>query len=163
MVGRRYGPYRRRVAAAVWHDWAERVERGHHYGLDNVSYTGGAPEVHCVFWGSLRDKLGAARCCTACEQVGASLNGRACRCRAFTGWLWCGACLTRAFEQPVPRGHTALLYLYQGELAVGGSGPSRGTAVQAPRLVILDDGDLVRTHAVGAPARFLLPLGTAAT
>ncbi len=62
----------------------------------------------------------------------------------------------RTFEQPVPRGHTALLYVYQGELAVGGSGPSRGRAIRAPRLAILKDGDVVCAHAVGEPARFLL-------
>jgi len=69
----------------------------------------------------------------------------------------------RTFEQPVPRGHTALLYVHQGEVAVGGAGPAGGTAVPSPRLAILKDGDVVRTHAGGAPARFLLlsaqPLG----
>ena len=62
----------------------------------------------------------------------------------------------RTFEQPVPRGHTALLYVYQGEVAVGGPDPSRGSAVGAPRLAVLSDGDVVRVHAGGAPARFLL-------
>jgi redox-sensitive bicupin YhaK (pirin superfamily) len=62
----------------------------------------------------------------------------------------------RTFEQPVPRGHTGLLYVYQGEVSVGGAGPARGTAVQSPRLAILKDGDVVRVHAGGAPARFLL-------
>jgi redox-sensitive bicupin YhaK (pirin superfamily) len=63
----------------------------------------------------------------------------------------------RSFEQPVPRGHTALLYVFQGEVVVGGAGPSRGAAaVPSPRLVILKDGDVVRVHASGAPARFLL-------
>jgi quercetin 2,3-dioxygenase len=61
-----------------------------------------------------------------------------------------------SFEQPVPRGHTALLYVYQGEVAVGGAGPGRGAAIPAPRLAILKDGDVVRAHAAGAPARFLL-------
>lgn len=28
---------------------------GHHDGLDNVTPTGGARQVHCVFWGSLRE------------------------------------------------------------------------------------------------------------
>ncbi|HTN53018.1 MAG TPA: pirin family protein [Anaeromyxobacter sp.] len=62
-----------------------------------------------------------------------------------------------AFEQPVPRGHTALLYVYQGEVVVGGAGPGRGrSAVRAPRLAILQDGDVVRAHAGEGPARFLL-------
>jgi redox-sensitive bicupin YhaK (pirin superfamily) len=62
----------------------------------------------------------------------------------------------RTFEQPVPRGHTGLLYVYQGEVSVGGAGTARGNAVQSPRLAILKDGDVVRVHAGGAPARFLL-------
>jgi hypothetical protein len=61
-----------------------------------------------------------------------------------------------SLEQPVPRGHTAFLYVFQGEVTVGGSGPARGTAIPAPRLAILKDGDVVRVHAGGAPARFLL-------
>lgn len=69
----------------------------------------------------------------------------------------------RSFEQPVTRGHTALLYVFQGQLQVGGAGPSRGAAIGAPRLVILGDGDVVRVHASGGDARFLLlsaqPLG----
>ena len=62
----------------------------------------------------------------------------------------------RTFEQPVPKGHTALLYVYQGEIRVGGATASRGPAVGSPRLVILGDGDVVRVHAGAAPARFLL-------
>ncbi|HET8725760.1 MAG TPA: pirin family protein [Anaeromyxobacteraceae bacterium] len=60
------------------------------------------------------------------------------------------------FEQPVPRGHTALLYPFQGEIAVGGGGPYRGSAIRGPRLVILSDGDVVRVHAPSGAARFLL-------
>jgi redox-sensitive bicupin YhaK (pirin superfamily) len=52
-------------------------------------------------------------------------------------------------DQPVPRGHTGLLYVYQGEVTVG------GRPVPSPRLAILGDGDLVRVEA-SAPARFLL-------
>ncbi len=61
------------------------------------------------------------------------------------------------FEQPVPRGHTALLYVFQGEVTVGAARPARGSpAVRAPQLAILKDGEVVRAHAGGAPARFLL-------
>lgn len=60
-----------------------------------------------------------------------------------------------SFEQPVPRGHTALLYVFSGEVAAGGAG--KGTrAIAGPRLVVLDDGDVVRVHAPDGPARFLL-------
>jgi redox-sensitive bicupin YhaK (pirin superfamily) len=61
----------------------------------------------------------------------------------------------RTFEQPVPRGHTALLYVFRGEVTVGGARPT-GPVVSAPRLAILKDGDVVRVHAGSAPARFLL-------
>jgi redox-sensitive bicupin YhaK (pirin superfamily) len=60
------------------------------------------------------------------------------------------------FEQPVPRGHTALLYVFQGEVAVGGWPSGAADAIPAPRLVILGDGDVVRVRAPAGPARFLL-------
>jgi redox-sensitive bicupin YhaK (pirin superfamily) len=60
------------------------------------------------------------------------------------------------FEQPVPAGHTALLYVFQGEVTVGGGDPAHGKPVGAVRLVVLKDGDVVRVHAGAAPARFLL-------
>jgi len=60
------------------------------------------------------------------------------------------------FEQPVARGHTALLYAYQGEVSVGAASAGRGRAVPSPRLAILSDGDVVRVHAPASPARFLL-------
>ncbi|HET7825243.1 MAG TPA: pirin family protein [Anaeromyxobacter sp.] len=66
-----------------------------------------------------------------------------------------------SFEQPVPRGHAALLYVFRGEIAVGGA--RAGRPVAAPSLAILADGDVVRARAGSAPARFLLlsaqPLG----
>jgi len=67
------------------------------------------------------------------------------------------------FEQPVPRGHTALAYVFRGEVILGRTGTARGTTVAAPRLVVLGDGDVVRMRAGAGPARFLLlsgqPLG----
>lgn len=62
----------------------------------------------------------------------------------------------RTFEQPVPKGHTALVYVFEGEVQVGGAAPARGPAVPSPRLLVLGDGDVVRVHAAGGPARFLL-------
>jgi redox-sensitive bicupin YhaK (pirin superfamily) len=61
-----------------------------------------------------------------------------------------------SFEQPVPPGHTAILYVFQGNITVGGSAGGRGGAIPSPRLVVLGDGDVVRVHAGGTPARFLL-------
>jgi redox-sensitive bicupin YhaK (pirin superfamily) len=67
----------------------------------------------------------------------------------------------RTFEQPVPRGHTALAYVFRGEVAFGeGARP-----VAATRLAILGDGDVVRARTGETPGRFLLlsgkPLGEA--
>jgi len=65
----------------------------------------------------------------------------------------------RTFEQPVPRGHTALAYVFRGEVAFG----EGGAPVRATRLALLSDGDVVRARTGEAPGRFLLlsgrPLG----
>jgi redox-sensitive bicupin YhaK (pirin superfamily) len=55
-----------------------------------------------------------------------------------------------AFEQPIARGHTALLYVYRGQIDVAGK------SVPSPRLAILGDGDVVRVRAPAANARFLV-------
>jgi quercetin 2,3-dioxygenase len=62
----------------------------------------------------------------------------------------------QAFEQPMPKGHTGLLYVFRGEVTVGGGSASRAQVVPSPRLAILSDGDVVRVHAASTPARFLL-------
>jgi redox-sensitive bicupin YhaK (pirin superfamily) len=68
----------------------------------------------------------------------------------------------RTFEQPVPRGHTALAYVFEGEVALGG-GPDGEGRVAATRLAVLGDGDVVRARTGERPGRFLLlsgkPLG----
>jgi quercetin 2,3-dioxygenase len=69
----------------------------------------------------------------------------------------------RTFEQPVPRGHTALAYVFEGEVSFGDASDPRRRAVAATRLAVLGDGDLVRAHTGEKPGRFLLlsgkPLG----
>jgi hypothetical protein len=69
----------------------------------------------------------------------------------------------RSFEQPVPRGHTAIAYVFEGEAALGAAAGDGGTIIAATRLVVLGDGDVVRIETAGAPARLLLlsarPLG----
>jgi redox-sensitive bicupin YhaK (pirin superfamily) len=54
------------------------------------------------------------------------------------------------FEQPIARGHTGLLYVYRGQIEVGGK------SVSSPRLAFLGDGDLVRVRAAASDARFLV-------
>ncbi len=69
----------------------------------------------------------------------------------------------RTFEQPVPRGHTALAYVFQGEVSFGEASDAASGRVAATRLVVLGDGDVVRVSTGERPARLLLlsgkPLG----
>jgi redox-sensitive bicupin YhaK (pirin superfamily) len=55
-----------------------------------------------------------------------------------------------AFEQPITRGHTALVYVLQGQVDVAGK------PVPSSRLAILGDGDVVRVRAPAGDARFLV-------
>lgn len=65
-----------------------------------------------------------------------------------------------SFTHPIPRGHTALAYVFEGEGTFGlqpeGAG---GETVGAPRMVVLGDGDHVRIAATAQPVRFLLISG----
>jgi len=67
----------------------------------------------------------------------------------------------RTFEQPVPRGHTALAYLFEGEAVIGPD--EDGKPLAATRLAVLGDGDIVSVRTGKLPARLLLlsgrPLG----
>jgi len=54
------------------------------------------------------------------------------------------------FEHPVTRGHTALLYVFRGQVEVAGK------SVPSPRLAILGDGDVVWVRAPAGDARFLV-------
>lgn len=65
----------------------------------------------------------------------------------------------RDFEQPVPRGHTALVYLFQGEATLGADDSEPGRRLSATRLAVLGDGDRVRVRTGEVPARFLLISG----
>jgi hypothetical protein len=60
------------------------------------------------------------------------------------------------FEQPVPRGHTALAYVFEGRVTFGGPREGQSPPVDATKLVVLGDGDVVRVHASDGGARFLL-------
>jgi redox-sensitive bicupin YhaK (pirin superfamily) len=63
----------------------------------------------------------------------------------------------------VPRGHTALAYVFEGEVSFGDASGARSGPVGATRLVVLSDGDVVRARTADGPGRFLLlsgrPLG----
>jgi redox-sensitive bicupin YhaK (pirin superfamily) len=56
-------------------------------------------------------------------------------------------------EHPIPRGHTAFAYVFEGQ------GDFAGSEITATHLVIFGDGDLVRISAGSAGVRFLLVSG----
>jgi redox-sensitive bicupin YhaK (pirin superfamily) len=59
-----------------------------------------------------------------------------------------------AFTQPVTRGHTALVYVFEGAGSFGDS-----ASIPAPRLLVLSDGDVVEARAGADGLRFLLMSG----
>jgi redox-sensitive bicupin YhaK (pirin superfamily) len=61
-----------------------------------------------------------------------------------------------SFVHPVPLGHSAFAYVFEGEARFGAE---KATVVGAPKLVVWGDGDIVEVHADGSPARFLLVSG----
>ncbi len=65
-----------------------------------------------------------------------------------------------SFIQPIPRGHSAFAYAYRGGGTFGNNGAGEaGTAMTAPRLAILGDGDAFAARAGDAGVRFLLVSG----
>jgi redox-sensitive bicupin YhaK (pirin superfamily) len=65
-----------------------------------------------------------------------------------------------SFSLPVPAGHTAIAYLFQGEGLFGVDNDGHGEFVQAVRMLTFDDGDRVRVQAgPGVGARFMLVAG----
>ena len=69
-------------------------------------------------------------------------------------WTWSIA-PHGSFSLPIPRGHSAFAYVFEGE---GRFGPEDRT-VTAPRLVVWDDGDGVQARAEEGAVRFLLVSG----
>ena len=57
---------------------------------------------------------------------------------------------------PIPPGHSAFAYLFDGEARFGAT---ERTLVTAPRLIVWGDGGSVEVHAEKKPARFLLVSG----
>jgi quercetin 2,3-dioxygenase len=60
-----------------------------------------------------------------------------------------------SFKLPIPRGHSAFAYVFEGE---GKFGPEQ-RRVSAPQLVVWDDGDFVEVRTEGKSVRFLLVSG----
>jgi redox-sensitive bicupin YhaK (pirin superfamily) len=60
-----------------------------------------------------------------------------------------------SYAHPVPAGHTAFAYLFEGAAAFGATGQS----LAGPELIVFADGDMVQARAGGAGGRFLLVSG----
>lgn len=60
-----------------------------------------------------------------------------------------------SFTLPIPKGHTAFAYLFEGAAAF----EPGGEAVSSTRLVAWEDGDSIQVTATQQPARFLLVSG----
>ncbi|HEX9616672.1 MAG TPA: pirin family protein [Anaerolineales bacterium] len=61
---------------------------------------------------------------------------------------------------PVPEGHTAIAYLFEGEGLFGLDAQGQGEFAQAVQMMVFEDGDHLRVRAgLGANARFMLITG----
>jgi quercetin 2,3-dioxygenase len=67
------------------------------------------------------------------------------------------------FEQPVPAGHNAFAYVFEGAGTIGAAEERAGETVSAGELAVLGEGDAVAVATDAGPVRFLLlaarPLG----
>ena len=59
-------------------------------------------------------------------------------------------------SQPIPAGHNAFVYVFEGEVELGGPADSDRHSVPSRHLAVLEDGDEVQARSAGGPARFLL-------
>jgi redox-sensitive bicupin YhaK (pirin superfamily) len=66
----------------------------------------------------------------------------------------------REFIQPIPSGHTAIVYIFEGEGVFDDHpSPSSRTTVGAVRMVKFGDGDMIRAKSENSPVRFMLMAG----
>jgi redox-sensitive bicupin YhaK (pirin superfamily) len=64
-----------------------------------------------------------------------------------------------SYDQPIQRGHAAFAYVFEGEGYFSGVVEEGGELAAHPKLVVFDDGDLIRVSTSGNPVRFLLVMG----
>ena len=64
-----------------------------------------------------------------------------------------------SFEQPVPTGHNAFVYPFEGAVEVGGDAASEGRLIESGHLAVLGPGDVIAARAAKAPGRFILVAG----
>lgn len=65
----------------------------------------------------------------------------------------------RSYTHPIPLGHTAFAYLFEGEALFGITAENDGTTARAPRMLILGEGDSLAVRTGLGPARFLIVSG----
>jgi redox-sensitive bicupin YhaK (pirin superfamily) len=64
------------------------------------------------------------------------------------------------FDLPLPEGHTTVLYLFEGKLAVIAETGEPSPPAEAVRLLVLSQGDRISLGSIGqGPARFMLMAG----
>ncbi len=63
------------------------------------------------------------------------------------------------FSHPIPQGHTAFAYVFEGEGTFGRDAQGREAGIAATRLVLWGDGDQVTVATGNRPVRFLLISG----
>ncbi len=64
-----------------------------------------------------------------------------------------------ALTLPVPRGHTAIAYLFEGQAGLDGVSAEEGQFLPAVRMIVFGDGDAVHAQASPEGARFMLMSG----
>ena len=65
-----------------------------------------------------------------------------------------------SFVQPIPAGHTAVAYVFEGRGDFGLNQEGLGERVEAVRLIVFGDGDHLRVQAApDSPVRFMLMAG----
>jgi redox-sensitive bicupin YhaK (pirin superfamily) len=62
---------------------------------------------------------------------------------------------------PVAADHTAIAYLFEGQGVFGGDDTTPGEMVEAVKMVVFDEGELVRVRGGSARTRFMLMTGAA--
>ena len=65
----------------------------------------------------------------------------------------------RSFTQPVPKGHNAFAYVFEGKGTFGDGSGGGDWTVSSTRLAIFGDGDIVAVRTEREPVRFLLASG----
>ena len=64
-----------------------------------------------------------------------------------------------AFFHSIERGHSAIAYVFEGDGIFDITEVDEGTVISYPKLMVFDDGDLIKVRTTNRPVRFLLISG----